>query len=210
MSIQTKTVLKSYFEDGDSPSGSNFTDLIDSLALVNAEYANVTAALTPDDTYHILFCSGTFTVTLPVASSLPGKEYCIKNTGTGLITLAGTIDDAVNPVLSQYSFWWIKSDGTNWQRIGGTQNKLEYTIQFTGSGLTFLDLVKGSMSISSITKTDGIDTIQYSTDGGSTYQSVTLPLGTAISLSDGQTIKWKVTLNVGYADGTILINGTRS
>lgn len=121
MSIQTKTVLKAFFEDGDSPSGSNFSDLIDSLASENTEYTNITAALTLDDTYHILFCNGTFTVTLPAASSLPGKEYCIKNTGTGVITLGGTIDDAVDPVLAQYAFWWIKSDGTNWQRIGERQ-----------------------------------------------------------------------------------------
>ena len=37
MAVQNKTTLKGYFDDGDQPSGSNFTDLIDSLQHVSAD-----------------------------------------------------------------------------------------------------------------------------------------------------------------------------
>lgn len=37
MAVQNKTTLKGYFEDGDQPTGSNFTDLIDSLQHVSAD-----------------------------------------------------------------------------------------------------------------------------------------------------------------------------
>jgi hypothetical protein len=37
MPVQNKTTLKGYFEDGDKPTGSNFTDLVDSLQHVSAD-----------------------------------------------------------------------------------------------------------------------------------------------------------------------------
>ncbi len=48
--MSDRTTLKSYFEDGDIPTGANFADLIDSLALV-AELTAHGAASDPHPTY---------------------------------------------------------------------------------------------------------------------------------------------------------------
>lgn len=63
--------------------------------------------------------SGTFTVTLPTAVGVAGKQYCIKNSGTGIITVATTsaqtIDGAATFILSvQYEAVWVISNGANW------------------------------------------------------------------------------------------------
>jgi hypothetical protein len=68
---------------------------------------------------HILNCTAnTFTVTLPTAVGRVGKEYTIKNSGSGVITLEGdgteTIDGALNQTLNQYDSITVVSDGTNW------------------------------------------------------------------------------------------------
>lgn len=64
----------------------------------------------------VILASGTFTVTLPAASSK--KRLTVKNTGTGTITVApasGTIDGAANRTLTtQYSSVDVVADGTNW------------------------------------------------------------------------------------------------
>jgi hypothetical protein len=66
--------------------------------------------------------ANTFTVTLPTAVGVDGKQYCIKNSGTGVITIATTsaqtIDGAANKKLSvQYESFWVISDGVNWKVI---------------------------------------------------------------------------------------------
>jgi len=68
---------------------------------------------------HIINCPlGTFTVTLPKAVSISGKEYIIKNSGSGVITLDGngteTIDGALTQTLNQYDSVKVVSDGANW------------------------------------------------------------------------------------------------
>jgi hypothetical protein len=66
--------------------------------------------------------ANSFTVTLPTAVGIAGKQYCIKNSGTGVITIDAnglqTIDGALNFFLStQYESIWIISDGANWKVI---------------------------------------------------------------------------------------------
>ena len=79
--------------------------------------ANYTATL--DDT--VISCSGTFTVTLPTAVGCAGREYIIKNTGTGVITVEGdgteTIDGELNQSLNQWDAMAIVSNGTGWSII---------------------------------------------------------------------------------------------
>lgn len=65
--------------------------------------------------------SGTFTVTLPTAASQTGKSIKIKNSGTGVITIATTssqtIDGLATTVIKMGTFGDIlivTSDGTNW------------------------------------------------------------------------------------------------
>lgn len=68
--------------------------------------------------YTIDCTSGTFTVTLPTAIGSDGKIYNIKNSGTGVITVATTssqtIDGALTRTLAQYDNLQIQSTGANW------------------------------------------------------------------------------------------------
>lgn len=69
--------------------------------------------------YCINCTSGTFTVTLPTAVGIAGQEFVIKNSGTGVITVATTssqtIDGALTDVLSsRYQSITVISDGANW------------------------------------------------------------------------------------------------
>lgn len=76
--------------------------------------------VTADDNF-IDCTSGTFTVTLPAAATAgAGKEYVIKNSGTGVITVVvsggGLIDAVTSKILSmQYATIVVTSDGTNWK-----------------------------------------------------------------------------------------------
>lgn len=63
--------------------------------------------------------SGAFTLTLPTAVGILGKEYIIKNIGVNNLTIDGnsseTIDGALTKVLSnKYASVNIISDGSNW------------------------------------------------------------------------------------------------
>lgn len=78
----------------------------------------LTAADTLTEADHVVLCDstgGSFAVTLPAASSVPGKEYCIKKTvaaNTVTITPAGsdTLDGAASlGVTTQWQNTWIKS-----------------------------------------------------------------------------------------------------
>ena len=83
---------------------------------VVSKTGNYTAA-TDDD---VILCSGTFTVTLYATSGNSGELLFIKNTGTGVITVAGdsageTIDSNVNAFLTgQNSSIQLLSDGSDW------------------------------------------------------------------------------------------------
>jgi Pectate lyase superfamily protein/Major tropism determinant N-terminal domain len=69
--------------------------------------------------YTINCTSGTFTTTLPTAIGITGRVYNIKNSGTGVITIATTsaqtIDGSTTAVLSvQYTSLNVQSNGANW------------------------------------------------------------------------------------------------
>lgn len=66
--------------------------------------------------------TGTFSVFLPTAAKRTGKEFIIKNTGTGVITIDGfgseTIDGALTIDLAiQYDSTTLVSDSSNWIQI---------------------------------------------------------------------------------------------
>lgn len=68
------------------------------------KYVSVTATYAASDTDKTINCTaGTFTVTLPTAVGITGREYFIKNTGAGVITVdadgSETIDGALTFVL---------------------------------------------------------------------------------------------------------------
>ena len=93
-----------------------------SVAASRSAYAAKTTTYTivsaTDD--YINCTSGTFTVTLPTAVSIAGQEFIIKNSGTGVITIATTSSQTVDGgasgsvTLNQYDSLSVMSDGANW------------------------------------------------------------------------------------------------
>tara|TARA_R110000868_G_scaffold175724_4_gene412920 strand:- start:2417 stop:2728 length:312 start_codon:yes stop_codon:yes gene_type:complete len=92
-----------------------------SLAATTVPYVAQTA------TYGITTSDGTidctansFTVTLPTAVGVAGKSYNIKNSGTGIITIATTSSQTIDGnasgtlTLNQYDNLTVQSDGANW------------------------------------------------------------------------------------------------
>jgi hypothetical protein len=78
--------------------------------------ANYTATVSD---YAIECTTGTFTVTLPTSSGISGRIYIIKNTGTGIITIATTSSQTIDgastkTLLTQYSCLGVMSNGSNW------------------------------------------------------------------------------------------------
>jgi len=83
----------------------------------------VTAAstgLTLDVTHSIVNCTGTFTVTLPQASTCTGRIYTINNISTGVITIDAYSTELIDGVQTktiptQWSSYTIQSNGTSWK-----------------------------------------------------------------------------------------------
>lgn len=70
-------------------------------------------------TQYVILASGTITLNLPDASSNNGRQYIIKNIGTGTITVDGnaseTIDGSLTASLSvQYEYLALVCNGTEW------------------------------------------------------------------------------------------------
>lgn len=72
------------------------------------------------NTDSFIFATSSPTVTLPTATTCPGRTYVIKNAGTGTVTInttsSQTIDGDLTYILNvQYAFIGVTSDGANWQ-----------------------------------------------------------------------------------------------
>jgi hypothetical protein len=81
-----------------------------------------TSAYTATINDDVILCNGTFTVTLPVASTATGCKLNIKNIGTGTITIDGdgseTIDGATTvDIATQYNSFTLVCDGSAWYII---------------------------------------------------------------------------------------------
>lgn len=87
---------------------------------ITTGYVAKTAAYTIGATDSIINCTANrFTVTLPTAVGITGRQYIIKNSGTSTITVATTssqtIDGATTYILQvQYMSVTVVSDGANW------------------------------------------------------------------------------------------------
>jgi hypothetical protein len=101
-------------------SGSNQTAEFYQLMRPYTAQTGTYGIATTDD---IVDCtSGTFTATLPTAVGVKGKQYTIKNSGTGVITVATTsaqtIDGASTQTIgTQYAAITVISDGANWKIV---------------------------------------------------------------------------------------------
>jgi hypothetical protein len=63
----------------------------------NFGYVEKTATYNVSATDYVINCtSGTFTVTLPTAIGITGKPFVIKNTGTGVITIATSLGQTID------------------------------------------------------------------------------------------------------------------
>lgn len=89
---------------------------------VATAYRAITALRTLDATDHTIDCTAnSFTVTLPTAVNIAGREYEIKNSGTGTITLATTSSQTIDAsasgaiTLLQWDSITVFSDGANWK-----------------------------------------------------------------------------------------------
>lgn len=107
-------------------------------------YRAVTSTDSVAVTDHVVHAtSGTFTLTLPTAVGIAGREFVIRNSGTGTITLgrtsSQTIDGvAANLVIAGKGFVEVVSDGAGWQVLRGT-----YTDESVGRRLFTWDCVNG-------------------------------------------------------------------
>lgn len=79
---------------------------------------SVTGAYAVAASIGVVLANGSFTVTVPAAAANNGRVINIKNTGTGVITVAtagGNIDGQATVLLNiQYASVTLVSDGTNW------------------------------------------------------------------------------------------------
>ncbi|WP_266362051.1 right-handed parallel beta-helix repeat-containing protein [Tellurirhabdus rosea] len=74
--------------------------------------------LSVDD--EVIYASGAITITLPAGSGMAGyrdKQYRIKNTGTGTVTVSGTIDGQATTALTQNQTLVFAYDGSAWRRL---------------------------------------------------------------------------------------------
>jgi len=84
-------------------------------------YAAKTANYTLTATDYLVNCTAnTFTITLPTAVAITGQIFIIKNSGTGIITLATTSSQTIDGVASgiltlvQWDSITVTSNGANW------------------------------------------------------------------------------------------------
>ena len=90
------------------------------IASLTQSYTPISSTYTIGASDSLVDCTtGSFTVTLPTAVGIAGREYTIKNSGTGSITLMTTssqfIDGSSSYLLSvQYKYVKVVSNGTNW------------------------------------------------------------------------------------------------
>ncbi len=81
--------------------------------------AGTYTALSTD--YTINCTSGTFVVTLPTAVGLQGRVYIVKNSGAGVITMAGntaqTFDGVTSPTIAAGAVAQYQSNNANWIKI---------------------------------------------------------------------------------------------
>jgi hypothetical protein len=124
---------------------------IKSLGGVTFPYTGVTDNCTiGSNEYLINAPSGTFTITLPTAVDISGKQYIIKNSGNGVVTLntlsSQTIDVSTSLTLTQNDTVEVISDGSNWKIVSGVgdivvegSTKSGYVTNtfFTGTPLTY-------------------------------------------------------------------------
>ena len=89
-----------------------------------------------DNDYLIDVTGNTITVTLPTAVGIDGKNYVIKNSGSGVITVettsSQTIDGVSTKTLNSNNSVEVVSNGSNWIVVAGTGSVISSTTTKSG------------------------------------------------------------------------------
>lgn len=107
--------------------------------------------------YLVDVTGNTVTITLPTSVGINGKNYIVKNSGTGVVTVSTTsgqtIDGSSSKTLNNNDSIEVVSDGTNWNVVGGVGSVISSTTTksgvvsnttFTGSPLNYQVLFTSS------------------------------------------------------------------
>jgi hypothetical protein len=107
--------------------------------------------------YLVDVTGNTVTVTLPTSVGIDGKNYVVKNSGSGVVTVSTTsgqtIDGSSSKTLKTNDSIEIVSDGSNWNIVGGigsvvssttTKSGIVSNSTFTGSPLNYQVLFTSS------------------------------------------------------------------
>lgn len=88
------------------------------MLLNRPAYLQISAAqaITINDAFARLICNGTFTLTLPDPGMSSGMSVYFLNKGSGVITIAGTINGNIAgyQLVNPYQYVEISSDGSEW------------------------------------------------------------------------------------------------
>jgi hypothetical protein len=108
-----------------------------SLGGITFPLTGITATyLVKEEDYLIDVTGNTVTVTLPTAVGVNGKNYVIKNNGSGVVTVATTsgqtIDGANTKSLNNNDSIEVISDGSNWIIAAGTGTVISSTTAKSG------------------------------------------------------------------------------
>lgn len=158
-------------------------------------YRGVTSAYTTALSDEVIDCTaGTFTVTLSTAFNRAAKTYVVKNSGTGIITVATTssqtIDGLSTVLVPANASLTVFSDGANWKtRAGGPgQMQLVATTGPSGAALqngtpTFLSWTAPSDGQMHRVQVNAVLHVTSAETGGVVIISGVLPDGGIISKS---------------------------
>ena len=167
------------------------------LGSFTVPYTAVTSNYTVgEDDYVVNATTGSFTITLPTAVGITGKNYFIKNSGTGIITVDGTgsetLDGELTTTLNQYGSVQLISDGTNWI-VAGT-GSIGNIKNYVTVGLS------GSTDVDYFSVKDAVDSITGATSG-STWEVRVYP---GLYIEDTITMKSWITVRGGDSISTIV------
>lgn len=93
--------------------------------------------------YLVDVTGNTVTITLPSSDGINGKNYVVKNSGTGVVTVSTTsgqtIDGSSSKTLNNNDSIEVVSDGVNWNVVGGVGSVISSTTTKSGvvSNTTF-------------------------------------------------------------------------
>lgn len=115
-----------------------------SLGGITFPFTGISASYTVGVNDYLIDVTGnTITVTLPTAVGINGKNYVIKNSGSGVVTVATTsgqtIDNVTSKSLRNNDSIEVISDGSNWIIAAGTGTVTSSTTTKSGivSNTTF-------------------------------------------------------------------------